>query len=314
MDDMIVLGRERGSRELPVGDWEEGAIDLGWERTKRRDVPAMPPVIVQGETCPTCKFPLADTAHGWVKEYREHEHNERCDRKFGYCCVPCPMCSGGVTAKRQAQMINDLFGDAHIPFYARDWTFTSFPGDKAAKRAVQGFLTQALDGYTVKRGLYLTGDVGKGKTSLAISALQFVIRKGHAGMFMTLVELFDILRESIGASQRLHRGDTDAVTRFEASKGARLMRLVHEVEWLVLDDLGVEAGSKYEIRELYRILEARRSQGLYTFFTSNKDRLDLLRYWHAGADDARRIVDRLGEYCLSVPVSGDNQRRKDSVR
>ncbi len=280
MDDMIVLGQARAHLELPVGDWEEGAIDLGWERTKRRDVPAMPPVVVQEDTCPTCKFPLADIAHGWVKEYREHEHNERCDREFD----------------------------------ARDWTFGSFPGDKAAKRAVQGFLTQALDGYTVKRGLYLTGDVGKGKTSLAVSALQFVIRKGHAGVFVTLVELFDILRESIGASQRLSGGDTDAVTRFEASKGARLMRLVQEVEWLVLDDLGVEAGSKYEIRELYRILEARRSSGLYTLFTSNKDRGDLLHYWHAGADDARRVVDRLGEYCLSVPVGGENQRRKDGVR
>ncbi len=224
------------------------------------------------------------------------------------------MCSGGVTAKRQAQLINDLFGDAHIPFYARDWTFTSFPGDKHAKQEVKGFLTNALGGSLTKRGLYLTGDVGKGKTSLAISALQFVVRKGHAGCFITLVELFDILRESIGASQRLSRGDADAMTRFEVSKGARLMRLVQDVDWLVLDDLGVEAGSKYEIRELYRILEARRSQGLYTLFTSNKDRLDLLHYWHAGVDDARRIVDRLGEYCLVVPVNGDNQRRKDNAR
>ncbi len=292
----------------------DSTIDLGQERAKRREVQALEPIGRQEETCPTCKFPLADTAHGWVKEYRPHEHDERCSRKYGYCLIPCPMCSGGVTAKRQAQMINQLFGDSHIPFYAKDWTFTSFPGNKAAATAVKGFLSEALGGFLAKRGLYLSGDVGKGKTSLAISALQFVIRRGHAGCFVTLVELFDILRESIGASRRLQRGDSDAVTRFEASKGARLLKLLREVEWAVFDDLGVEAGSKYEIGELYLLLEARRASGLYTLFTSNKDRLDLEQYWRANADDARRIVDRLGEYCVSIPVSGGNIRRKDGVK
>jgi DNA replication protein DnaC len=288
------------------------AIDLGQERLKRRDVRAMEPITRREETCPTCTFPLADTAHGWVKEYRDHEHNERCARRHGYCLIPCPMCSGGVTAKRQAQMINDLFGDSHIPFYAKDWTFASFPGDRAAKKDVQGFLLKALNGSPPKRGLYLSGEVGKGKTSLAISALQFVIRKGHAGVFVTTKELFSILKESIAASKRLQHDDVDAATRFEATKGARLLKLLREVEWAVFDDLGVEAGSKYEIGELYLLLEARRASGLYTLFTSNKDRLALLDYWQASPDDARRIVDRLGEYCIALPVEGVNQRRKDA--
>lgn len=291
-------------------------VSLPEARLRRAFVPA--PITDEprpkDEVCPTCKFPIADVSHGWVKEYRPHEHSEKCLQRSGFCLIPCPMCSGGVTAKRQAQLVNDLFGDAHIPFYAKDWTFGSFPavGDHGALDEVKEFVRISLDGFAVKRGLYLVGANGLGKTSMAVSALQYVIRKGHAGVFLTTVELFDLAKAAIAASRRIQDGDAEYQDRYDASKGAKLLRLVKSVEWLVLDDLGVECGSKYEIRELYLILEARRSMGLYTIFTSNRDAKDLSQYWRHAKDgvyeDGKRVIDRLGEYCFVVPVRGSNQR------
>lgn len=72
-----------------------------------------------------------------------------------------------------------------------------------------------------------------------------------------------------------------------------------------------------DVREQERIgnetrAEARRSQGLYTLFTSNRDAKDLHLYWrHAREgvyEDSHRIIDRLGEMCFVIPVTGVNRR------
>lgn len=268
------------------------------------------------ETCPTCKFPLADSSYGWVKEYSrhdigEHGHSEKCAQKYDFCLIPCPTCSGGVEAKRHAQLINELFSESNIPHYARDWTFATYPDD-ASRRAISETRTQIslwLASKPTKQGLYLVGNKGQCKTSLAISALHSWLKKGHSGVFISTVELFSRLKDAIAASKR----NEDYQDRYEASQGAKLLRLVKSVELLILDDLGVECGSAYEIRELYLILEARRSHGLYTIFTSNRDAKDLAQYWrndNGVFQDGQRIIDRLGEYCFVVPVAGRNQRQK----
>jgi len=267
------------------------------------------------ETCPTCKFPLADSSHGWVKDYSDHEHSEKCLKRFGFCLVPCPTCSGGVEAKRNAQLINDMFKDSNIPWPAREYTFKSFHDaflDKGQREALKETQTQIslwLDRAPTKQGLYIVGLQGKGKTGLAIAALRTWINKGHSGVFIGTADLFSKLKDAIAASKR----NEDYQDRYEASQGAKLLRLVKSVELLVLDDLGVECGSPFEIRELYLILEARRSHGLYTIFTSNRDAKDLEQYWRNDKgvfQDASRIIDRLGEYAFAVPVSGRNQRQK----
>lgn len=269
------------------------------------------------EECPTCKHPLAGTSHGWLREYSRHEigehgHSERCYQKYDFCLVPCPTCTGGVEAKRQAQLINDLFQDSNIPHYAKEWTFQSYPenADQKARIFIQLRIGDWLEGRPTKGGLYLHGNKGHCKTSLAISALHAWLKKGHTGVFIGAADLFSKLKEAIAASKR----NEDYQDRYEASQGAKLLRLVKSVELLILDDLGVECGSAYEIRELYLILEARRSRGLYTIFTSNRDAKDLEQYWRSEQSgvfqDAVRVIERLGEYAFSIPVAGRNQRER----
>ncbi len=97
-------------------------------------------IQVDPKVCPTCKFPIRDDAHGWTKTYGEHTCTESHHKKYGYCEVPCPTCSGGVQdklfARQKAAQLAHLFGGATIPFQYKDWTFSSFPSN-ADQQALQ---------------------------------------------------------------------------------------------------------------------------------------------------------------------------------
>jgi DNA replication protein DnaC len=259
------------------------------------------------EVCPNCK------GAGWLRQN-----------------VPCGHPEFGKPVKcvcKIKQQANDLFGGAHIPDDFNACSFESYqalPLDAVQKQVammVQVFVLERLGQYEGrKRGLYLYGLWGVGKTGLAVSALRMALDAGHSGLYLPTYELFDILYESIAASTRLTRGYGNEEDRQEESAGAKLLRLVDSVEWLVLDDLGVECGSRFVIGRLYRIIEGRRSRsGLYTIFTSNKDARGLDRHWRpdgagSGAfDDCERIIQRIGEYCTPIHLVGRSLREKNGA-
>jgi DNA replication protein DnaC len=145
-----------------------------------------------------------------------------------------------------------------------------------------------------------------------------VTEAGQTGLFLPTVELFHMLYDAIGATQRLARGYGSEEDKEEDTAGAKLLRLVSSVRWLVLDDLGVECANKFVIRELYRIIEGRRANGLFTIFTSNRSAIDLELYWRpdkpkaAAFDDCYRVIERLGEYCVAIPLTGRSLRQRMS--
>jgi DNA replication protein DnaC len=218
-----------------------------------------------------------------------------------------------------------LFGGTHIPHDFRTWSFESYQRlpladtQRQAALFLQAFMQPRLDqSYRGrKRGVYLYGSWGVGKTGLALSALQMALQAGYSGLYLPTIELFNILYESIAASQRLMRGSGDETDREEESAGAKLLRLVEQVEWLVLDDLGVECASRFVISRLYRIIEGRRCEpGRSTIFTSNKDARGLERHWRPerpgspAFDDCERVIQRIGEYCTPIHLTGQSLREK----
>lgn len=260
--------------------------------------------------CPICKVPFSDTEFGWVKEYGTHSDHAGHQRRFGYCMVRCSGCArdalSKIAMKRQAELVARLFGGADIPDDARLWTFKNFPvdADRAALKAVQDFVTRHLAGdMNVKRGCYIGGAAGRGKTSLAISALKAVMEQGHMALFVMSTELFKRIQRSLNG----HGED-------------ELLEAITTVPWLVLDDLGTENSTAFVIRELYLIIQKRRQQGLYTIFTSNMSTPDLEERWRP-ADvakgqfhDGTRVLERIKEYCVGIPVEGRNLRERSAKR
>lgn len=248
--------------------------------------------------CHTCHMEITEpTMHGWVYI----GYDERASKKTKLS--PCPTCSDQAMAKRSNGLIDKLLGQSRIPLRMAEWSFTTMPADidAMAKEWGMAFANRK----TEKRALYFHGIPGGGKTGIAVSIIQTVMRRGEDAVFLRAQDLFDRLRESF------HRGTAD---------GDDLLALVKSVQWLALDDLATEKATEYVIAGLKSIIEKRMDNELFTVLTGNLQMGKLADYWrpkdipqgefHPGL----RLVDRLGEYATGVPVKGRNLRQVVPIR
>lgn len=260
---------------------------------------------VQHAICMLCKCPIQKGVINRVSEGFDWERMKTIDK-------PCPACSAETVrqeaAKREASLLSRIFGDAQIPWRARNWTFETFPedADQRAKQLMMDFVDRHLNGdQENKRMFFLGGATGRGKTGLAISALKEVLAARKSGLYLMVPELMIKLQSTFGKNADFSQDE--------------LLRAVTSVEWLVMDDLGVESSqdkavSSYTLRMLYLIIQKRSDRGLYTIFTSNLSLNDLEEYWRpAGClpgsfHEGLRITERLREYCEGRKVDGRNQR------
>ena len=250
------------------------------------------PSTTAAKVCPHCNIALSDDAYGYVRD----------PNKIG-AALPCPMCSPRVkalkAAKRLQQNVHSLFGGANIPDMAWNWSLETFPaaGDQIAKREALAFANQE----TIQRGLYLWGDPGHGKTSLAIGVLKAFLARGESGLFIRSSKYIRLLRQ--------------ADLGIETQVGNTLLDLAFSVTCLVLDDLAVEHPTAYVIRQCYDLVEERRiTNGLYTVITSNKSIHEVEERWRPQGiapgtfHEGTRVVERLRESWGELEVQGLNLR------
>lgn len=260
------------------------------------------------DNCPTCGCALDELAHGWVRRSTPHEDHAGHNKKYGYCEVPCPTCTGDAYQRRiaheQAVLVHRLFGDSHLPWDTRNWTFETFPVhyDQRSLKIARRFVALHLANpdAVVPRGLYLAGPTGIGKTGLGVCMLKTIMQAGKVGLFVMAPDLMDKLRAAQGKESQETADD--------------FLRVITRVPWLVLDDVGVERPTDYVIERFYLIVQKRRSQGLYTIFTSNLSMANLGEHWKpkdAGQDKFHaglRVTERLREYCQPITVESPSLR------
>lgn len=176
-------------------------------------------------------------------------------------------------------------------------------GDATALERVDAWLAQ-LGSPDAGRGLYLHGQMRRGKTWLAQYAARRFIETREAGArYASVVHLLEELREEMGT--RGERGGLPAVL---------------SVPLLVLDDLGAEVVSKWVLERLFELVDFRHARALATVYTSNLG-LDELEA-HLGprptgaitAEDRLRGVrtaERIREHCAGwvIEVGGPNLGR-----
>lgn len=261
-------------------------------------------------TCPRCKEDILNpTMHGWLIKRDPHDDHTGHKRHnahtpYEYCEIPCPECANPAQARRKAEQIAALLGESHIPYHMKNWSFSSVPEDFDA--AVVEKCKAFAGGKLAQRGLFIHGEVGIGKTGMAISIIHAAIERGEPAAFLRTIDLMNRLRESVAKSMRHEPSDGDA-----------LLDLAKTVQWLALDDLATERPTAFVLEQLYALVEARRSAGLYTAFTCNFNLGQLEEQWrpdgvtegafHAG----RRVVERIGEYCTGVHPKNGNLRKRN---
>jgi DNA replication protein DnaC len=169
------------------------------------------------------------------------------------------------------------------------------------------------------RGMWLVGDVGTGKTTLAMIVSAAALEAGHSVAIYSLPRLLNLIRDEIGTENSL----------------LDLLDKLSGVDLLHIDDLGAQHTTPWRLEQLYSIVDARYQAGRPIVATTNLMPSALAeqmgRQIHTTvtedgqgqmsaerrvvSNDAsevvgQRIVSRLVEMCGDpLPLFGEDKRR-----
>ena len=170
--------------------------------------------------------------------------------------------------------------------------FSNFDITDANKKAFEACNAWVVGYKREGKGIFLTGDVGTGKTHLAAAMLHKLIEKGIPAVMVVVPDLLRELREGYKS------GLTGKI--FDAAK---------TVEVLVLDDFGAERivsdnGSSWAQEQLFMLINYRYEHALPVIITSNDSIGELEQ------KVGKRITSRLWEMTKGYKLTGDDYRKR----
>ena len=254
---------------------------------------------------------------------RREEAQKVCDEHGAYtmtrtilgnvvvCESECPQCVAIRKAKEQAEAdakaaaeaaeeqrraMERALGRTIIPDEYLDKDFENFIPTtqneagalKLARRFVAGWQKAKAGGY----GLYFYGNPGTGKSHLACAILRHLL-PGCYGLYTRAQDIIQYIRSTWG-----NKSDT---TSFEAN------RKFTSVDLLVIDEIGVQAGTPNEQQILFSIIDDRISQGRPTIFLSNLAPNQLAQVL------GMRIADRIRGCCVPYRFDGASHRKQPTA-
>jgi DNA replication protein DnaC len=166
---------------------------------------------------------------------------------------------------------------------ARDMETRAAVGEVRAY--VEGLDERLEDG----RGLWLFGDTGTGKTTLAMLISKTALERGHSVAIYSLPKLLARIRRTYDSEP----GGDSYLSFFE--------RLT-SVDLLHIDDLGAEKRSDWVLEQLYSLINERYEAQRSVLVTTNLPHEELEE--QIGA----RTVSRLTQICDEVPLYGADRR------
>ena len=162
--------------------------------------------------------------------------------------------------------------------------------DATVVNDVKSYIEEIDANLDTGRGLWLTGDVGTGKTTLAMLVSKAAIEGGHSVAIYSLPRLLARIRRTYDADP----GEQSYLEFFERLVG---------VDLLHIDDLGAEKRSDWVLEQLYAIVNERYETQRSVAVTTNlsQDQLE--------EQIGPRTVSRLVEICGDpLPLFGDDMR------
>jgi DNA replication protein DnaC len=139
------------------------------------------------------------------------------------------------------------------------------------------------------KGLWIQGDVGTGKTTLAMLVSKAALAAGRSVAIYSLPRLLNLLREAMDSDE----GKLDFLDRLTA------------VDLLHIDDLGAENRTDWVLEQLYSIVNARYEAERAIVATTNLMPDELSE--RLGPRTVSRLVEICGDL---IPLFGEDKRRE----
>lgn len=213
--------------------------------------------------------------------------------KTPYCLCKCETeaRNKAIAEQKQIEFISSMQSTwDKWGFSFRDLQGCSFENDDMQNPRISQAMKNYVEHFPELRrqgqGLLLYGNVGTGKTFLAVAAANALINKGYPVLVTNFGSMCNIIGGTYEGKQELY----DSLNRFAL---------------LVIDDLGAERKTEYMQEIVYNVIDSRYRAGLPMIITTNLTSDEL-----KNPQDVtnKRIYDRVLERCLPVEVQGKNRR------
>jgi DNA replication protein DnaC len=162
--------------------------------------------------------------------------------------------------------------------------------DPMVVRVVRSYCEEVGAKLAEGRGIWLMGDVGTGKTTLAMLVSKTALEDGRTVAIYSLPKLLARVRRTYDAGP----GEDSYLELFE--------RLT-SVDLLHIDDLGAEKRSDWVLEQLYALVNERYEAKRSILVTTNLDQADLEE--QIGARTVSRLVEICGD---PLPLFGEDRR------
>lgn len=137
--------------------------------------------------------------------------------------------------------------------------------------------------------LYISGDVGTGKSYLSYSIAKAIKDKGYTVLFIDIVELLMQLKSTFNKN---HEDDY-----------LKIMNLINDVDLFVLDDVGANNMTNWANEVLYHITNKR--QGKNNIYTTNLTIDDVRKI---GDFNLTRSYSRMNNNAINLVMTGKDRR------
>ncbi len=182
-----------------------------------------------------------------------------------------------------------------------NYKFENFEVNSNNKKVYQSLknYSEKLVNEVERKGLILVGNNGVGKTHLACSIANELIKNGIPIIYGTLINLLAELKNTYDVDNNISEME--------------IIKLYEKVDLLIIDDLGKEKPSEWGLEKLFTIINSRYESNLPVIITTNYDQNSLINRLSINGEieTAKSIISRLYEMCYLVKIEDRDHRIKN---
>lgn len=182
-----------------------------------------------------------------------------------------------------------------------NYKFENFEVNSNNKKVYQCLkeYSEKLANSVERKGLILVGNNGVGKTHLACSIANELIKDGIPIIYGTLINLLAELKNTYDVDNNISEME--------------IIKLYEKVDLLIIDDLGKEKPSEWGLEKLFTIINSRYENNLPVIITTNYDQNSLINRLSINGEieTAKSIISRLYEMCYLVKIEDRDHRIKN---